>query len=133
MLPFAKSRARSNDAETCPMTRVTLLPGLLKAAALGAGLALSGCTTVPWSTGETVSKEVQVLGRTWTVTELPGVTNGYIARRDNNNLNPFGRPAALRTPQAVRALQTATGCRVVRGKLWQNTSAEYYAEMSCPG
>ena len=96
----------------------------------GVVLVLAGCTT-PVLFDEPESKQVQVLGRTWTVTETPDKPGSFVARRDNNNLQPFGRPAALRTPQAVRALELATGCKVVPGKLWQNTSAEYHAEMAC--
>ena len=75
---------------------------------------------------------VTVMGRTWTVTQYDhDRPNAWKAVRDNNNLNPYGRPAAPRTPQAVQALQQATGCRVIPATLYQNTSAEFYADMSC--
>lgn len=95
------------------------------------GITLSGCAEYDLS-GAPEPKQVQVLGRTWTVTEVADRPNTFVASRDNNNLNPFGRPVALRTPQAVRALQLATGCKVVPGKIWQDTSATYHADMACP-
>lgn len=97
----------------------------------GMMLALTGCAEVQL-TGKPDVKQVQVLGRTWTVSTVPQRPNAFVAWRDNNNLNPFGRPVALRTPQAVKALELATGCKVVPGKLWQDTSAEYHADMACP-
>lgn len=97
----------------------------------GMALALTGCAEFGLS-GKPDVKHVQVLGRTWTVSNVPDRPNAFVAWRDNNNLNPFGRPVALRTPQAVKALELATGCKVVPGRLWQNTSAEYHADMACP-
>lgn len=98
---------------------------------LGVTLILTGCAEfAPDSTRE--ARQVQVMGRTWTVVPDGDRTNAFVAWRDNNNLNPFGRPAALRTPQAVRALQAATGCTVVPGRIYQTDSAEYHAEMACP-
>ncbi|MFD3189795.1 hypothetical protein ACFMPD_05905 [Sedimentitalea sp. HM32M-2] len=93
-------------------------------------LGLAGCTTPVW-TDQRVQKQVQVLGRTWTVTPDAKKPDAYIASRDNNNLNPFGKPVARRTPQAVRALELATGCKVVPGTLSQNVSAEFRADMAC--
>ena len=93
-------------------------------------LVLAGCSDVAlFEQPET--KQVQVLGRTWTVTETTEKPGSYVARRDNNNLQIFGKPVALRTPQAVKALELATGCKVVPGTLWQDVSAEYYADMAC--
>jgi hypothetical protein len=95
-------------------------------------LVVAGCAA-PGPFAQSDVKQVQVLGRTWTVTEVPQRTNAFVAQRDNNNLQPFGKPVALMTPQAVRALETATGCKVVAGKLWQDVSARFHAEMACPG
>ena len=75
--------------------------------------------------------QVQVLGRTWTVSQNRKKPNAYVASRDNTNLNPFGKPVARRTPQAVRALELATGCKVVPGTLWQTVGAEFHADMAC--
>ncbi|MBJ6371323.1 hypothetical protein [Sedimentitalea arenosa] len=103
-------------------------PILLTALALG----VAGCsTTNPFDPPE--STQVQVMGRTWTVTAEPDRANAFVAERDNNNLNPFGGPAAQRTPQAVRALQLATGCKVVPGRISQDVGAIYHADMACPG
>lgn len=104
----------------------------MKAIYLIAFLGVAGCTAADFQ-GQSVSKDVQVMGRTWTVTENPKIPNAYEAQRDNNNLQPFGKPVALRTPQAVRALQLATGCKVVPGQIRQDVSARYYANMACPG
>lgn len=78
------------------------------------------------------AKFVTVLGRTWAVApsqKQPGV---WIAHRDNNFLNMFGRPAARRTPQAIRAIETATGCKVTRSAVIQDISARFYAPVVCP-
>ena len=104
--------------------------GAFTSATLGILLAVSGCADFQFS-GKTDVKQVQVLGRTWTVSTVPHRPNAFVASRDNNNLNPFGRPVALRTPQAVRALELATGCKVIPGKIWQDTMAEYHADMAC--
>lgn len=105
--------------------------GVFTGLLIGMVLALAGCADFQlYGTSEV--KQVEVLGRTWTVSDVPDRPNAFVASRDNNNLNPFGRPAALRTPQAVKALELATGCKVVPGKLWQDTSAEYHADMACP-
>ncbi len=93
-------------------------------------LVLAGCTTADL-TGSDNAKQVQVLGRTWTVVENPEKSDAFIATRDNNNLQPFGKPVARRTPQAVRALELATGCKVIRETLWQNVSADFYADVAC--
>lgn len=99
---------------------------------LALALVVTGCADMPLM-AEPEVKQVEVLGRTWTVSGVPDRPNAFVAARDNNNLNPFGRPAALRTPQAVRALESATGCKVVAGRLWQDTMARYHADMACPG
>jgi len=66
------------------------------------------------------TKYVKVLGRTWTVypdQNQPGV---YVAQRDNLDLDPYGAPAVRLTPQAVRAIEQASQCRVVRSSLVQD-------------
>jgi hypothetical protein len=76
-------------------------------------------------------KNVQVLGRTWTVSPLKDKQAGYSAVRDNNDNKRFGRPVARRTPQALRAIELATGCRVVRSSMVQDTSARFFATVQC--
>ncbi|MDU9005067.1 hypothetical protein [Sedimentitalea todarodis] len=105
--------------------------GVFSGLLFGMLLAFAGCTEFQLS-GKPDGKQVEVLGRTWTVSSVADRPNAFVAWRDNNNLNPFGRPVALRTPQAVRALELATGCKVVPGRLWQDTTAEYHADMACP-
>lgn len=100
--------------------------------ALGAITVLMGCASIDQGPPPN-AKHVEVMGRIWTVQANTDRSNAFIAWRDNNNLNPFGRPVALRTPQAVTALETATGCKVVPGRIYQTTSARYYADMACPG
>ncbi|MBK0326483.1 hypothetical protein I5535_04165 [Rhodobacteraceae bacterium F11138] len=99
---------------------------------LGAPL-LAIALSAPLCAGEADTRLVQVLGRTWTVSENPKQPDSYVAFRDNNNLNPFGKPVARRTPQAVRALELATGCKVIPGTLWQTVGAEFHAKMRCNG
>lgn len=99
---------------------------------LGCVLALSACTEMQMTT-EAPAQQVTVLGRVWTITR-PADKPGYFkAVRDNNNLNPYGPPAMLRTLQAIRALEAATGCRVLRPTLYQNMSGEFFSQVSCPG
>ncbi len=105
---------------------------LTKSSALVLGGALIAAAGTAQA-GPSEPRQVQVMGRTWTVSEDPDRPNGYVAVRDNNNLNPFGKPVARRTPQAVRALERATGCKVIRGSLWQTVGAEFHAQMACGG
>jgi hypothetical protein len=77
------------------------------------------------------TKYVKVLGRTWTVYPSAEQTNVYIAQRDNLDLNPYGAPSALRTPQAVRAIEQATGCGVLHASMIQDTSARFFASVNC--
>lgn len=101
-----------------------------------AALTLSACADDPaWLSDPLQRNEartVQVMGRSWSVVAVDEETSRYMATRDNNNLNPFGRPAALRTSQAIRALEAATGCKVVRSSLYQNVSAQFFGNMACP-
>lgn len=103
---------------------------------------LSACTYPEIPTGNVWSskldtalpattRHVQVLGRTWTVYPVEDQTAVYVAQRDNLDLNPFGAPSARRTPQAVRAIELATGCKVVRPSLQQDSSARFFARVNC--
>jgi hypothetical protein len=109
--------------------------GLLAVVAL-----LSACTQQQadglWSTQLATAEQpgteyVKVLGRTWTVYPSPEQTAVYVAQRDNLDLNPYGAPSARRSPQAVRAIQQATGCRVVHSTMIQDTSARFFASVVC--
>ncbi len=77
-------------------------------------------------------KQVEVLGRIWTVAPDPNNPGYFTAQRDNNDLDPYGRPAVLRTIQATRAIEQATGCRVLRNTMVQDTSARFVASVTCP-
>jgi len=77
-------------------------------------------------------KYVQVLGRTWSVYPAKDQKAVYVAQRDNLDLNPYGAPVARRSPQAVRAIELATGCRAVRSTMIQDTSARFFASVNCP-
>ncbi len=85
----------------------------------------------PWSPSPD-AKTVRVLGRTWTVEPVADQTLVYVAQRDNLDLNPYGAPAVRRSPQAVRAIEQTTGCRVVRSSLVQDSSARFFAAVTCP-
>lgn len=79
------------------------------------------------------ARQVQVMGRTWTVSRnLTGSSGAWMAVRDNNNFDPFGRPAYPRDLQAAQAFHAATGCRVIGSSFYKNTMAEYFADLSCP-
>ena len=76
-------------------------------------------------------KYVKVLGRTWGVYPSPDQPSVYVAQRDNLDLNPYGAPSARRSPQAVRAIELATGCRVAHSTMVQDTSARFFASVAC--
>lgn len=129
----------------------------LRFSALAVAALLSGCTTYTESVGTTEfadltgtkadtravwyapfmlgdapdTKNVQVLGRTWSVSPVEDQTDVYVAQRDNNNNNAFGRPVARRTPQGIRAIELASSCRVVRSSLIQDISGRVYASVVC--
>lgn len=77
------------------------------------------------------TKYVEVLGRTWTVSPVVDQTAVFMAVRDNNNNEMFGKPVARRTLQAIRAIEAATGCRVVRETMKQDISARFFASVIC--
>ncbi len=74
---------------------------------------------------------VKVLGRTWSVYPANEAKTVYGAYRDNLDLNPFGAPVARRSPQAAQAIELATGCKVARSKMVQDTTARFFATVSC--
>ncbi|MBE1282069.1 MAG: hypothetical protein GJ676_02040 [Rhodobacteraceae bacterium] len=79
------------------------------------------------SDGTTVS----VLGRSWLVQPVEDNPGYFSAIRDNNNLNPFGHPAKLRSHQAIRAFRAATGCAVDYKSMYQDITGKFVARMNC--
>ncbi|KUJ80398.1 hypothetical protein AVO45_04930 [Ruegeria marisrubri] len=77
------------------------------------------------------TKTVNVMSRTWAVTQVSDEPVVYRATRDNNNLNPFGPPPRLRTTQAIAAIQQATGCTVIRSSMYQNISGQFFSQVVC--
>lgn len=107
----------------------------MKYALLGLALVLSACTEMPadWTVSRAATAtQVTVWGRVWTVTQPESTPGFYKAVRDNNDLNPFGPPARVRTHQAMRAFKAATGCRAVYETMYQNISGEFFAQLDCP-
>lgn len=76
-------------------------------------------------------KYVQVLGRSWAVFPAPGFPDVYVTQRDNLDLNPYGAPPYRRTPQAIRAIELATGCKVVKSDIVRHVTARYFASVDC--
>jgi hypothetical protein len=103
----------------------------MKFLALALVLTLSACATIN-PPSDARNQQVEVMGRTWTVTRNAAYPNSYSAVRDNNDLDPYGPPAKRRTPQAIRAVELASGCKVESSSLWQDTTARFYANMICP-
>ncbi|GGH34416.1 hypothetical protein SAMN05444007_10764 [Cribrihabitans marinus] len=103
--------------------------------ATAAFLALSACDQMPDLTRplyeEYPSKTVTVYSRYWAVRQVSDAPVIYRATRDWNNLNPYGRPARLRTTQAIAAIQKATGCRVIRSSMYQNISGQVFSQVAC--
>lgn len=76
--------------------------------------------------------KVTVNGREWSVIrhddDRPQAWKAVRA----TDLAPYGRPGQPRAPEAVRVIETATGCTVLRDTLVQDTSANFYADVTCP-
>ncbi|HBS51175.1 MAG TPA: hypothetical protein DEA05_14340 [Rhodobacteraceae bacterium] len=114
-----------------------MLNRLLLAASV---IALAGCAQVSaeWNAlVESLHPERQIVavnGRNWVVAPREtGRDAGptWVAVRQDD-LDPFGRLGQPRTPEAVRALELGSGCRVVPGTLFQTPSADFFADMACP-
>lgn len=113
----------------------------MKSLILVSALALAACNPTTYNVsgvfrdgakyGKPV-KTVVVRGRTWTIEQGKKRPNSFRASRDNNNLNPFVSPAAPLPPQAVSAIQQATGCKVIPSSMWENPSAVFFADVTCP-
>ncbi|MCF6234311.1 MAG: hypothetical protein L3J36_14600 [Rhodobacteraceae bacterium] len=76
-------------------------------------------------------KYVEVLGRSWAVFPLPQHPGVYVTQRDNLDLNPYGAPPYRRTPQAIRAVELATGCKVVKSDVVVHVTARYFTSVNC--
>ncbi len=105
----------------------------MKKALIGLALALTACSELPAdlvvSRADTVG-QATVWGRVWTISQPePGL---FKAVRDNNDLNPFGPPARLRTHQAIRAYHAATGCKAIYSTMYQTISGEFFTQLDCP-
>ena len=107
----------------------------MKKLAFVALIAVSACSELPLTGvfgNDTVARQVNVLGRNWTVWQDPTDPRLIKAERENNNINPYGPPAVPRTTQALRAMETATGCTIVRSSLYQNDMGQFYGQGNCP-
>ena len=74
---------------------------------------------------------VRILSRMWSVVQVSDDPVVWRAVRDWNNLNPYGPPAVPRTVQATRAIELATGCKVVRPSMYQTISGEFFSQVAC--
>lgn len=100
-------------------------------------LGLSACAELEaeWAAFEQAfhpeARTVTVGGRKWFVSRPDDnrPNSWKAARRDD--LAPYGRPGQPRAPEGVRALELATGCKVIRSSLVQDTTAAFYADMTC--
>ncbi len=100
-------------------------------ATLIAALMTGPLAVAPVSAKEAVGTSVEIWGRSWLVTPVEDQPNTYWAVRDNNDNNPFGRPARTRTHQAIRAITAATGCRVIYKSMIQTISGRFRASVAC--
>jgi len=94
-------------------------------------LLLAACESAPVY-NEPAPKLVQVYNRTWAVTQVADAPLTFRAIRDHNNNDPFGPPAKLKSVQAIRAIETATNCRVIRSSMYRNVSDFFYTQVTCP-
>ncbi|NVK15871.1 MAG: hypothetical protein HWE35_16990 [Rhodobacteraceae bacterium] len=76
-------------------------------------------------------KQVTVLGRDWVVAPVEDAPGRYSATRMNLEHLAFRPPAVLTALQAVRAIRTATGCRVNLDTMVRNITGTYYAQVIC--
>ncbi|SMO93379.1 hypothetical protein [Ruegeria faecimaris] len=97
--------------------------------ALAAAIGLTALDVTPATAKET--NTVNVMSRTWAITQVSEAPVVYRATRDNNNLNPFGPPPRLRTIQAIAAIQQATGCKPIVASMYQNISGQFFSQVSC--
>lgn len=100
---------------------------LLACFALGITLNLPASVTL----AQELPKTVEVWGRHWTIAPVEDQPGLFSATRDNNNLDPFGPPARLRTHQAIRAYARATGCRVDLDSMYQRITGVFFARLRC--
>ena len=94
-------------------------------------LLAAGCESFPRFivTGE--DQTVTISGREWTVNQISTEPLYYRAVRETGDYFFFGPPARTKTSQAISALQTATGCRVIGSTLYKNVSDHFIAQMDC--
>ena len=78
------------------------------------------------------AREVNVSGRTWTVRQDRRDPATWSAIRDLNNYQLFGKPVALLAPQAVKAIELGSNCKVQQPTLRQDVNARFYAKVTCP-
>jgi hypothetical protein len=107
-----------------------------KIAILAVVSGLAGCADFDSNmllNGKTWGNDVQTtyMSRTWQISRSSENVNSIRAIQDNNNLNPFGRPAMRKSIQATRAIEQATGCKVERNTLYKNVSDVFYADVAC--
>lgn len=107
-----------------------------KMALMAVVLGLAGCDginpTLVFDESEWVyGGQTMVMGRTWQITREAKNLSSVRAVRDNNNLNPFGGPAVRKSIQASRAIEQATGCKIVNGSLHKDVSDVYAANVIC--
>lgn len=107
-----------------------------KMALLAVLLGAAGCADYDTDllfTDKTWENGVQTtyMGRTWQISRNSENLTSVRAIQDNNNLNPFGRPAMRKSIQATRAIEQSTGCKVVRNSLYKNVSDVFYAAVAC--
>lgn len=74
---------------------------------------------------------VKILSRLWSVVQVSDDPVVWRAVRDWNNLNPYGPPAVPRTVQATRAIEQATGCKVIASSMYQTISGDFFSQVAC--
>ena len=79
-------------------------------------------------------RQITVLQRVWDITQVSSAPLTYkdVRQPMPNEFFFFGPPAELKTVQAIRAVEGATGCQVVRSSMYQNISAEFFTQVVCP-
>ncbi|MGR3617815.1 MAG: hypothetical protein ACU0BB_17500 [Paracoccaceae bacterium] len=102
----------------------------MKTLILSAVLALMAVPCVAASQDAQV--QVKVWGRDWIVAPIDDHPGMYRAIRLNLEHNPYRGPARTRTSQAIRAFNTATGCKPDIKSMYQVITGEFHARLICP-
>lgn len=92
---------------------------------------LAACESAPRYRVAGPDQSIEVLGRSWTVTQISSQPLYFRAVREQGDYFLFGPPSRTKSAQALAALEGATGCKVLRSTMYRNVSDHFYSQMDC--